>query len=163
MRSLSLPVDPVSYPITTAPMVGWGLYRAPRKRWRTVVVPAWTFQRDGARAHSEVNTHVCHCSFTSKRLWQKAFLSEALKEMCIRWLKCNTIRNVQNCSFPLTVFLLDNLQCPWANGTTRCLLIGFSTSQFYLYSISSYAELFQFKTLINSICYIQDCLETQTL
>lgn len=61
---------------------GGGLYRAPRKIWRTVVVPAWTFQREGARAHSEVNTHVCHCSFTSERLWQKkkAFSSQALKE-----------------------------------------------------------------------------------
>lgn len=45
------PVDPLSYSITTAPMVemsggggGGGLYRASRKRSRPVVVPALTFQ-----------------------------------------------------------------------------------------------------------------------
>lgn len=54
--------------------VGVGLYRKSRKRRRTVVVPTWTFQRDGAHVHSEVNTHACHCSFRSERLRQKAFI-----------------------------------------------------------------------------------------
>lgn len=113
--ALSLPVDLVSYPITTAPKVGWGLYRESRKSWRTVVVPVWTSQRDGARACS--NSHACRCSFGRERLWQKPlsksferngvqdgwrfFLSERLWEICLKLQVC--AEGVLPAQFPVSL------------------------------------------------------------
>lgn len=112
----AFPVDPVSYSITTA--LKWvvvvGLYKESRKRWRPVVVPAWTFQSDGACAWSAVNTHACHCHFWRERLWQKAFFF-----FFMRSFKRNTCKTDEDFSEVQNIFRSAGLCCSCSAASLR--------------------------------------------
>lgn len=112
MRPRSLPVDPVSYPITTAARgkeggrrgVGWGcrgswweLYREYRKREKKKEysgVCLNLFRRMQHVSVAEVNTHACHHRFRKRKVVAKKkkkkvfFLSAASREnVCARQVK----------------------------------------------------------------------------
>lgn len=104
MRPRSLPVDPVSYPITTAArgrrerrargcmVLGWGLYREYKKKKRSILVFAWTFER------------CCTCMCRGKhprlsiyvykgKVVAKIFLICSFKRTCVRWVKISVCDN----------------------------------------------------------------------